>query len=228
MHIDVNLVGNKVKALGGRRRLRVAKWNFSGLGSERKQEEIGELLTNNSIDVVAGQESCEREDTRIEVEGYKWFGKPRSNQNSRRGEGGVGFLVRECLVSEVEFITNVEYGRVWMKVRGGKGRSALYVGCVYTPTDSTSVAAVDAGYVRLKEDVLTFRQKGKVVLLGDFNARVGRSVEVDDVIGMFGEDACNASGVSSLNEVEMVVRNGRKFMLEPEWTRVRPSLRLYY
>ena len=82
--------------------------------------------------------------------------------------------------------------------------------------------------LRLKEDVLTFRQKGKVVLLGDFNARVGRSVEVDDVIGMFGDDACNAGGnrlVSFLNEVEMVVCNGRKFILEPEWTRVRPSLR---
>ena len=67
--------------------------------------------------------------------------------------------------------------------------------CVYAYR-YTSVAAVDAGYVRLKEDVLTFRQKGKVVLLGDFNARVGRSVEVDDVIGMFGEDTCNASGNS--------------------------------
>ena len=104
------------------------------------------MLTKNSIDVVAGQESWEREDTRIEVEGYKWFGKPRSNQNSRRGEGGVGFLVRECLVSDVEFITSVEYEEsVWMKVRGGRGRSALYVGCVYMPTDSTSVVAVDAG-----------------------------------------------------------------------------------
>ena len=121
MHIDVKLVGNKVKALGGRereRRLRVATctWNFSGLSSERKQKEIGELLTRNCIDVVAGQESWEKEDTRIEVEGYKWFGKPRSNQNSRRGEGGVGFLVCECLVSEVEFITRVEYEEsVWNK-----------------------------------------------------------------------------------------------------------------
>ena len=44
----------------------------------------------------------------------------------------------------------------------GGGRSALYVECVYMPTDSTSVAAVDAGNVRLKEDVLSFRQKGKV------------------------------------------------------------------
>ena len=102
MHIDVNLVGNNVKALGGRereRRLRVATWNFSGLGSGRKLKEIGELLTKISISVVAGQESWEREDTRIEVEGHKWFGKPRSIHNSRRGEGGVGFLVRECLVS---------------------------------------------------------------------------------------------------------------------------------
>ena len=50
-----------------------------------------------------------------------------------------------------------------------------------------------------------------MVLLGDFNARVGRSVELDDVICKFGEDTCNASGnrlVSFLNEVEMVVCNG--------------------
>ena len=47
----------------------------------------------------------------------------------------------------------------------------------------------------LKEVVLSFKEKGKVVLLGDFNARVGsRSVQIDDVIGMFGEDICNASG----------------------------------
>ena len=57
------------------------------------------------------------------------------------------------------------------------------------------------------------------MVLGNFNARLGRSVEVDDVIGIFGEDACNASGnrlVSFLNEVEMVVWNGRKFMLESD------------
>ena len=43
-------------------------------------------------------------------------------------------------------------------------------------------------------------------MLGDFNARVGRSSEVDDVIGMFGEETCNASGklISFLNEVDFV------------------------
>ena len=78
---------------------------------------------------------------------------------------------------------------VWMKVRGGTGRSALYIGPVYMPTDSTSVAVVDSCCDRLKEYLLCFREKGTVALLGDFNARVGRSVDIDDVIGMFGEDA---------------------------------------
>ena len=72
--------------------------NFSGLCSERKQ-----------LDVVAGQESWEKEGKIIAVDGYTWFGKPRSNQKSQRGEGGVGFLVCEYLVNEVEFITNARY-----------------------------------------------------------------------------------------------------------------------
>ena len=56
------------------------------------------------------------------------------------------------------------------------------------PTDSTGVAVVESCYGRLKEHALIFREKGQVVLLGDFNAHVGRTVEVDDVISMFGED----------------------------------------
>ena len=66
------------------------------------------------------------------------------------------------------------------------------------------------------------------MLLGDFNARVGRSSELDDVIGMFGEGKCNASGnrmISFLTEVELVICNGREFSVEPQWTRARPALK---
>ena len=38
------------------------------------------------------------------------------------------------------------------------------------------------------------KERGQVVLLGDFNARMGKSSELDDVIGMFGEGKCHASG----------------------------------
>ena len=84
-----------------------------------------------------------KEETRINVEGYKWFGKPRIKQNSPRGDGGVGVLVRGCLVNEVEFINTMKYEEsVWMKIRSERGREALYIGCVYMPTDSTSISVM--------------------------------------------------------------------------------------
>ena len=36
-------------------------------------------------------------------------------------------------------------------------RSALYIGCVYMPTDGSGTAAIDDSYSLLKEDVLTFK-----------------------------------------------------------------------
>ena len=48
----------------------------------------------------------------------------------------VGFLVQEYLVNEVKFISNTRYEEsVWVKIRGGRGREALYICCVYIPTD---------------------------------------------------------------------------------------------
>ena len=47
--------------------------------------------------------------------------------------------------------------------------------CIYMPTDA---GCASVSYIRLKEDVLGFMQKGRVVLIGDFNARVGISNDV--------------------------------------------------
>ena len=35
--------------------------------------------------------------------------EPQGVQSSRRGRGGVGFLVRDCLVNEVEFVCEIKY-----------------------------------------------------------------------------------------------------------------------
>ena len=77
------------------------------------------------MDIVAVQKSWERKGFVIEVQGYKWLGKPRKIQNSNRGEGGVGLLIRECLLAEVEFITNINLeDSAWIKVRGGRGKES--------------------------------------------------------------------------------------------------------
>ena len=48
------------------------------------------------------------------------------------------------------------------EVCGERGRSALFVCCVYFPTDSSSVAVVDSCDDRFEEDVLGFTEKGLV------------------------------------------------------------------
>ena len=69
-NVNLNRVRENVLA-GNRqeRKLRVGTWNFSGLCSERKQKEVGEVLKVNNIDDVAGQESWEKQDSRINVSG---------------------------------------------------------------------------------------------------------------------------------------------------------------
>ena len=102
--------------------------------SQRKQKEVSEVLNKLKLDIVAAQESWERKGSVIEVQGYKWLGKPRKIQNSKRGEGGVGFLIRECLLAEVEFITNINLEEsAWIKVRGGRGKESLLLDVFICP-----------------------------------------------------------------------------------------------
>ena len=90
--VDLQVVNEKVReSQNARKGLRVGTWNFSGLCSERKQREVGDVLQKLHLDIVAGQESWEKEGNSIRVDGYKWFGKPRPIQSSQRGEGGLAF-----------------------------------------------------------------------------------------------------------------------------------------
>ena len=45
------------------------------------------------------------------------------------------------------------------------------------------------------------------------HACVGRFVEVDDLIGMFGENTCNASGNRLISFLNEAVHNGRKLVI---------------
>ena len=64
----------------------------------------------------------------------------------------------------------------------------MYIVCVYKPTQDYINHICTDRFNWLEEDICMFKSKGRVLLLGDFNARVGKSSDVIDVVGMFGED----------------------------------------
>ena len=66
-------------------------------------------------------------------------------------------------MNEVEFINTVKYEEsVWMKIRSERGREALYIGCVYMPTDSTSVSVMNSCYERLKKMYLVLGRRERL------------------------------------------------------------------
>ena len=136
--------------------------------------------------------------SKFSVLGYTWFGKPRSKEsckNLKRGDGGVGFLVREGLEEMISLINDVEYDEsIWLKLSCGGRDKSMYVGCIYLPIQGTHVDRVQECYEKLSLDISRFQSKGRIILLGDFNARVGKGLDSDDVVGLYGEDMCNCNG----------------------------------
>ena len=58
--------------------------------------------------------------------------------------------------------------------------------------------------------------------------RVRTASEIDEVIGMFGDETSNNNGeklVSFLTEVDLVSCNGRNFVTEPDWIRIYSGLK---
>jgi hypothetical protein len=91
---------------------------------------------------------------------------------------------------------------------------------------------VRESWTQLADDTLKMKDKGEVVLLGDFNARVGSAAGSGEVIGQFGEpngqDMPNANGslmINFLNNIEMMSLGSRDASIKgPAYTWHRPSM----
>ena len=57
-----------------------------------------------------------------------------------------------------------------------------------------AAAEEERHWAALMDDILAFQENGQVVVLGDFNARVGSAAVNPNVIGRFGKTHTNVSG----------------------------------
>ena len=148
-----------------------------------------------------------------------------------RGDGGVGFLVREGLEEMISIINDVEYDEsIWLKLSCGGRDKSMCVGCIYLPIQGTHVDRVHKCYEKLSLDISRFQSKSRIILLGDFNAHVGKGLDPDDVLGLYGEDMCNSNGsklIELMQQINLVLRNYRESCIEPQWTRIMPKLEQY-
>ena len=105
----------------------------------------------------------------------------------------------------------------------------LYIGYVYLHTQGNlkHIHICTDRFKLLEEDICMFQSKGRVLLLGDFNAMVGKSKHVDNVIGIFGEASCNSNGkllIELLHNCNSLICNWRTMLNDPQWNRVQSHL----
>ena len=108
----------------------------------------------------------------LENSEYEWYGLDRKKQTTKQGDGGVGFLIRKR-VGKIEIAkSHLENDILWIKL--DFGRSCLFLCIVYiSPYGTTRDVDTTQQLMELEKDILMFQKKGKVMVMGDFNHRIG-------------------------------------------------------
>ena len=194
--------------------MRVGSINARGM-TQSKQKEIEDLLLENGVSICAVQESHEKGTMAHHFLHFTWIGRPRGRDHIKKGRGGgVGFLVHNTLVANVSVgDTTGSQEVMWLLVDGsGSENLPLVLASIYMPCESYRTADRALAFEILGADLVRYQQRGRVVLLGDFNARVGQAIVDGDHIGRYGETTINGNGkrlISMLSRNSMYVVNGR-------------------
>jgi len=102
---------------------------------------------------------------------FVWFGRERKSQKGASGSGGVGILCRKSVGQCSMVKCSINFEILWVKiVRGG---DVYFVGAVYIPPSRSKREDAKDVILELETDLISFRKSGKVILMGDFNCRIG-------------------------------------------------------
>ena len=182
--------------------LKLGTWNvrtmLTGISDDlrsiddlRKTAVINNELLRLNVDIVALQETRLAEAASLREKDYTffWQGKPKDEKR----EHGVGFAVKNSLLNMIEAPSKGSERILTMRLNTTSCPVTL-IG-VYAPTLMASSDTIDEFYENLCATISKVPPKDEVVLLGDFNARVGRDFEAwPNCLGKFNVGKVNENG----------------------------------
>nr|VZI08472.1 unnamed protein product [Spirometra erinaceieuropaei] len=161
--------------------LTLAAWNVRSLldnprsnRPERRTALVARELARYKVDIAALSETRFSEQGQLEEVGagytFFWSGRPRAE----RRDAGVAFAIRSDIVGRLSCLPQGINDRL-MSLRlplrrGGKFATII---SAYAPTMTSSDAVRDKFYEDLHALLATGSKADKLIVLGDFNARVG-------------------------------------------------------
>ena len=193
---------------------------------ERRTALVTKELKRLNIDIAALSETrLSEEDHLIESKsGYTlfWIGKPAGE----RRDGGVGFAIKSALVDKMEHPSGINDRIMKLRVPLSCGRH-LSVLSVYAPTMQATEETIMSLYETLRITITSVPKEEKLIILGDFNARVGQEHQTWDALGRYGIGNANSNGLLLLqlcSELGLVICNTffhHKLKHKVTWTHPR-------
>ena len=152
------------------------------------------------VDIAALSETRFAEETQLEEVGggYTYFciGKPSDCPRT----SGVGFAIRNKLTSQLESLPKGINDRLMtLRLKLSDDSFATVVSC-YAPTMTNPEDIKEKFYQELDEVLTGIDKKDRIILLGDFNARVGKDHHTwTSILGPHGTGKCNSNGLLLLS-----------------------------
>ena len=160
-----------------RNSIRIGSLNIRGkLGGN--MQAVSSLLDDVNLDIIGIQETLH---ATVDVPGFFWLSpSPPKNlaATSRSPLRGIGFYVRTELRSAVSICKQNRPASssaeiLWLKVCGRGEELDSYVCTAYAPGPQHGADTCQHFFELLTEQCVHFAALGEVLLLGDFNARIG-------------------------------------------------------
>ncbi|XP_030401681.1 uncharacterized protein LOC115642368, partial [Gopherus evgoodei] len=163
---------------------------------ERRTALVARELTRYNIDIAAVSETRLANEGRLSESGggYTFFWNGRSSDERR--ESAVGFTMKNHLVRKLTSPPKGVNDRLMtMQLPLQKGKQATLISA-YAPTMTNPEDVKDKFYEELDALLSSVHRTDKLILLGDFNTRVGCDAAVwEGVIGENGVGKCNSNGL---------------------------------
>jgi hypothetical protein len=136
---------------------------------------------------------------------FFWSGKP----DGERRDAGVGFAIRNKLLDKIEQPTAVNERIIRLRIPLVSGRFTSVIS-IYAPTLVSSEDEIVAFYTALSSLLNSIPKEEGIILLGDFNARVGVDFDTWKPLGHFGIGKMNYNGLLLLQlctQFDMAITN---------------------
>ena len=157
-------------------------WNVGGTKKHASDPDFVQLLSKHDL-IVLGETFAD--DDSAHFQGFKCINvyRKKKHKNAKRNSGGVSVLINREISKFVTVVRVTAEHLIWVKVdRSLTGYpSNLFVCCLYIPPNGSpyyeNYPNLDL-FKSLTHDIGDFSKLGHILLMGDFNARLGKKQDI--------------------------------------------------